>query len=124
MEPSLGLYSTAMAEPATTPQPDSDEALMLAFAAGDMAAFDTLYERHRRGLYAFIARLLIGRESAEERRPTLADYPNTASSLATSARRCSGSLATSDTLRTMNLNRLPLRPPASSFPRSMIVPRK
>ena len=34
MEPSLGLYSTAMAEPATTPQPDSDEALMLAFAAG------------------------------------------------------------------------------------------
>ena len=37
---------------------------MLAFAAGDMAAFDTLYERHRRGLYAFIARLLIGRESA------------------------------------------------------------
>ena len=37
---------------------------MLAFAAGDMAAFDTLYGRHRRALYAFIARLLTGRDSA------------------------------------------------------------
>jgi len=60
----MGLYSTAMVEPATTPQSDSDEALMLAFAAGDMAAFDALYARHRRGLYAFIARLLTGREAA------------------------------------------------------------
>jgi RNA polymerase sigma-70 factor (ECF subfamily) len=60
----MALYSTAMAEPATTPPPDSDEALMLAFAAGDMAAFDALYERHRRALYAFIARLLTGREAA------------------------------------------------------------
>lgn len=30
--------------------------LMQAFAAGDMAAFDTLYARHKRGLHAFIAR--------------------------------------------------------------------
>jgi RNA polymerase sigma-70 factor (ECF subfamily) len=37
---------------------------MLAFAAGNLAAFDALYARHRRGLYAFIARLLQGREVA------------------------------------------------------------
>lgn len=43
------------------PEPDpveSDEALMLAFAAGDMAAFDTLYARHRRGLYGFLGRMV------------------------------------------------------------------
>ncbi|MFC4160881.1 RNA polymerase sigma factor [Chitinimonas lacunae] len=33
-----------------------DQALMLAYAAGDAAAFDTLYQRHRRGLYGFLAR--------------------------------------------------------------------
>lgn len=48
---------------ATAPfPPDSDEALMLAFAGGNMAAFDTLYARHRRGLYAFVSRLLLDRE--------------------------------------------------------------
>jgi len=31
---------------------------MLAFARGDMAAFDVLYARHRNALHAFIARLL------------------------------------------------------------------
>ncbi len=36
--------------------PLDDEALMLAFAAGDMVAFDVLYARHRRGLYAFLGR--------------------------------------------------------------------
>jgi RNA polymerase sigma-70 factor (ECF subfamily) len=60
----VGLYSTSMADPAAQPAPDSDEAMMLAFAAGDLAAFDALYARHRRGLYAFIARLLPGREVA------------------------------------------------------------
>ncbi|WP_341676649.1 RNA polymerase sigma factor [Niveibacterium sp. SC-1] len=51
-----GLYSAAMS--VAPADPDSDETLMLAFAAGDMAAFDALYARHRRGLYAFLARLL------------------------------------------------------------------
>lgn len=32
----------------------SDEALMQQYAAGVMAAFDTLYHRHRSGLYGFI----------------------------------------------------------------------
>lgn len=50
------LYSASMS--ADAPQPESDEALMQAFAAGDAAAFDMLYARHRRGLYGYLARLL------------------------------------------------------------------
>ncbi len=60
----MRLYSAVMADSALKPAPDSDEALMLAFAAGDMAAFDALYHRHRLGLYAFIARLLTRQEVA------------------------------------------------------------
>ncbi|WP_137939787.1 RNA polymerase sigma factor [Chitinivorax sp. B] len=33
-----------------------DEDMMLRYAAGDTAAFEALYARHRRGLYAFITR--------------------------------------------------------------------
>ncbi|HVN35490.1 MAG TPA: RNA polymerase sigma factor [Casimicrobiaceae bacterium] len=33
-----------------------DEDLMLAYAAGDAAAFDTLYARHRGGLYRYLMR--------------------------------------------------------------------
>ncbi|CAL92693.1 RNA polymerase sigma factor [Azoarcus olearius] len=33
-----------------------DGALMLAYAAGDAAAFEQLYARHRRGLYAYLQR--------------------------------------------------------------------
>jgi RNA polymerase sigma-70 factor (ECF subfamily) len=39
-------------EPAGT----DDEALMLAYAAGDAGAFDTLYARHRGGLYRYFLR--------------------------------------------------------------------
>jgi RNA polymerase sigma-70 factor, ECF subfamily len=53
-----GLYSGPMTDPAAPPAPGSDEALMLAFARGDMAAFDVLYARHRTALHGFIARLL------------------------------------------------------------------
>lgn len=44
----------------TTPEPDaqSDDALMLAFAAGDEAAFATLYQRHRGPLYRYFLRQL------------------------------------------------------------------
>ena len=48
------LYCAPMRNSAVS---DSDEALMLAFAAGSLTDFDALYARHRRGLYAFIARL-------------------------------------------------------------------
>ena len=38
----------------------SDESLMLAYAAGDAAAFERLYHRHRGKLYRFLARQLHG----------------------------------------------------------------
>jgi len=37
---------------------DSDEALMLRYAAGDAGAFDLLYGRHRGGVHRYIARQL------------------------------------------------------------------
>lgn len=43
-----------------------DEALMLAYQAGDAGAFDTLYARHRSGLYRFIRRQVAADASAEE----------------------------------------------------------
>lgn len=45
---------------------DSDEALMLAYQAGDMAAFDRLYERHRGSLYRFVLRQCRSPAHAEE----------------------------------------------------------
>jgi RNA polymerase sigma-70 factor (ECF subfamily) len=44
---------------ATTDDPDSDEALMLAYARGDVAAFARLYDRHEGGVYRFIARCVV-----------------------------------------------------------------
>jgi len=38
-------------------QERSDEQLMMAYAGGDMAAFETLYERHRAPLYRYLLRL-------------------------------------------------------------------
>jgi RNA polymerase sigma factor (sigma-70 family) len=37
---------------------EPDDALMAAYAAGDGAAFDQLYERHQRALYRFVRRVL------------------------------------------------------------------
>lgn len=45
---------------------NSDETLMLRYQAGDAAAFDELYARHRGGLYRFITRQCRARERAEE----------------------------------------------------------
>ncbi|MCD9028420.1 RNA polymerase sigma factor [Luteimonas sp. BDR2-5] len=44
----------------------SDASLMLAYAAGDAAAFETLYLRHRDKLYRFLVRQLGNRALAEE----------------------------------------------------------
>jgi len=46
--------------------PDSDEALMLAYAAGDAAAFERLYGRHKGALFRFVLRSLNNRALAEE----------------------------------------------------------
>jgi DNA-directed RNA polymerase specialized sigma24 family protein len=42
---------------------DDDVALMSAFAAGDVQAFEWLYRRHHAALYRFVRRLL-GRDAA------------------------------------------------------------
>ena len=58
--------SHAPASPnAVSDQPPDDEALMLAYAAGDAAAFEVLYARHQAGLYRFVRRLL-GRQLAAQ----------------------------------------------------------
>lgn len=44
----------------------TDEQLMLAYAAGDAAAFEKLYARHRGGLYRFVLRGIKERGIAEE----------------------------------------------------------
>ena len=44
----------------------TDEQLMLAYAAGDATAFETLYARHKGGLYRFVLRGIKERGIAEE----------------------------------------------------------
>ena len=44
----------------------SDEALMLSYARGDAAAFETLYGRHKGPLYRFVLRSVKGAGEAEE----------------------------------------------------------
>lgn len=56
---------TAMDDIASAQADPGDDALMLAYAAGDTAAFETLYCRHRDRLYRFLVRQL--------RSPALAD---------------------------------------------------
>lgn len=48
------------------PDERTDEALMLAYAAGEAGAFDTLYGRHRGGLYRYLARQCASAGTAEE----------------------------------------------------------
>ena len=44
----------------------SDEDLMLAYARGEMRAFETLYARHRGPLYRFVLRSIRNRALADE----------------------------------------------------------
>jgi len=54
-------------EPATVdPTLASDEALMLAWADGDVAAFETLYGRHRQRLYRYLLRQVRDASLADE----------------------------------------------------------
>lgn len=48
------------------PRADSDENLMLAYAAGDAGAFTRLYERHEKPVYRFLLRSLGAPAQAEE----------------------------------------------------------
>ena len=47
---------TARAMPAPPPDERRDEDLMLAYAAGEAAAFDALYARHKGGVYRYLVR--------------------------------------------------------------------
>jgi RNA polymerase sigma-70 factor (ECF subfamily) len=46
--------------------PDSDEALMLRYAAGEAGAFDALYARHRGGVFRYLLHHCGNRAAAEE----------------------------------------------------------
>ena len=46
--------------------PSSDEALMLAFAKGNAAAFEALYDRHERGVWRFVFRSVKNQEVADD----------------------------------------------------------
>ncbi|HEX8010683.1 MAG TPA: RNA polymerase sigma factor [Casimicrobiaceae bacterium] len=48
------------------PAAPSDEALMVAYAAGDAAAFDSLYARHKGGVYRYLLRQCRPASSADE----------------------------------------------------------
>jgi RNA polymerase sigma factor (sigma-70 family) len=45
---------------------EGDEQLMLAYAGGDARAFESLYARHKGGLYRYVLRSVKGRAEAEE----------------------------------------------------------
>ena len=57
-------YSRAM--PAAPDRSATDEALMLAYAAGSAAAFDSLYARHRGGVYRYLLRHCGSAATADE----------------------------------------------------------
>jgi RNA polymerase sigma factor (sigma-70 family) len=56
----------ANAHAGATTGADADEALMLAYAAGDAQAFARLYDRHERPVYRFLLRSLGNATQAEE----------------------------------------------------------
>ncbi len=55
-----------MATVATMPDDDSDEALMLAYVAGDARAFERLYARYRQPLFGYLLRQTRHRELAHD----------------------------------------------------------
>ncbi|UNK43869.1 RNA polymerase sigma factor [Luteimonas sp. S4-F44] len=55
-----------MHDVASQQEPPGDDALMLAWTAGDVAAFETLYRRHRDKLYRFLVRQVRNPALAEE----------------------------------------------------------
>lgn len=64
--PVATLNLTAMDDLAVDSTLASDETLMLAWAAGDVSAFEQLYSRHRGRLYRFLLRQLRDKSLAEE----------------------------------------------------------
>lgn len=50
----------------TTADPEADESLMLRYAAGDIAAFDSLYGRHALGVWRYVFRSVRERAVADD----------------------------------------------------------
>jgi RNA polymerase sigma-70 factor (ECF subfamily) len=59
-------FVPAMDDVSLAPAPGSDEALMLAYARGDAGAFETLYGRHKGGVYRYFVRSLRENGLADE----------------------------------------------------------
>lgn len=55
-----------MSAPQVSTDASSDEALLARYRAGDPAAFELLYQRHRQGLYRFVLGLCSKAELAQE----------------------------------------------------------
>jgi len=47
-------------------EPDYDDNLVASYLAGDLAAFDKLFERHRRGLFSYLYSMVGSREDVED----------------------------------------------------------
>lgn len=47
-------------------EPDYDDNLIASYLAGDVAAFDRLFERHKRGLFSYLYSMAGSREDAED----------------------------------------------------------
>ena len=62
----VSVIPNASARLSPVKSPIADEELMLRYAAGDAAAFEQLYARHRGGLFRYITRQCGDRGAAEE----------------------------------------------------------
>ena len=60
------LHTSFRMQPRDAGDTETDEALMLAWQAGDVAAFDRIYERHRGGVFRYLLRHCRDRATAEE----------------------------------------------------------
>ena len=57
-------------EPGREPDPASDDALMLRYASGDYAAFETLYRRHKDAVYRYFLRQMDAASAADGHQDT------------------------------------------------------
>lgn len=64
--PAMSVPLPGQSAPAARNSADDDEALMLRYCAGDARAFDTLYRRHKEGLYRYLQHLCGDREAARD----------------------------------------------------------
>src|SRR5687768_6886636 len=64
--PAMSVPLPGQSAPAAHRSAEDDEALMLRYCAGDARAFETLYRRHKEGLYRYLQHLCGDREAARD----------------------------------------------------------